>query len=120
MRLHLTLGLLVASLLSGCYWEPDRAEILVSTIPPGASCVLSQLGRPIATAEPTPAIAIVDLAASEIGVLCRRPGFQDAAVAVPPPPPAALPGWVPNRRPEITYTTRIDVALVPKPPGAPR
>ena len=119
MRFHPALGFLAASLLSGCYWEPDRAEILVNTAPPGASCVLSQLGRPIATAGPTPAIAIVDLAVAEIGVVCRRPGFEDAAVAVAPPPSRRIPGWIPTQRP-IEYATRIDVAMVPKPPGMPR
>ena len=117
--LHLIPALLAASILSGCYWEPDLTEILVSTTPPGAACVVSQQGHPLATAGPTPAIAIVDLAAAEIGVTCSRPGFADAAVTVPPPPSRKLPGWVPNRRPDIAYRTQLDIPLIPHPPGAP-
>lgn len=120
MLRHSTLVLLAAGLLAGCYWEPERAEILVVTNPPGASCVLSQAGHPVGTAEPTPAIALVALAPAEIGVLCSRPGFDDAAAALPPPPSARLPGWTPGGRGGIDYRTRVDLALVPKPPGVPR
>ena len=49
------------------------------------------------TAGPTPAIAMVGLAAAEFGVACSRPGFANAAVTVPPPPGRKLPGW--TRRP---------------------
>src|SRR5260370_40919613 len=72
------LATLCTALLSGCSSQPDRAEILVSTAPPGASCILSRLGQPVATAEPTPAIALVEPSASEIAILCRRRGFEDA------------------------------------------
>jgi hypothetical protein len=115
MRLHLTPALFAAAVLSGCYWEPDLTEILVSTAPPGAACIVSQQGQPLATAGPTPAIAIVNLTATEIGVTCRRPGFADASVAVPPPPSRKLPGWNQNRRPDIAYRTRVEIPLVPVP-----
>jgi hypothetical protein len=82
--------------------------------------VLSQLGHPIATADPTPAIAIVDLVGSQIDVQCRRSGFEDALVALPPTLPRGLPGYVPERRAEIARKARIDIALIPKPPGVPR
>ena len=120
MRHHRTLALLVGFLVSGCYQAPSTAEFLVDTIPPGATCVISQLGQPIATVEPTPAIAIVNLVGAEIGVLCRRPGYLDVAVAVPPPPPPGLPGYTANRRPQIDYQTRVDVAMRPVPPGMAR
>jgi hypothetical protein len=120
MRLHLIPALLAASILAGCYWEPDLTEILVSTNPPGAACVVSQHGQPLATAGPTPAIAIVDLGAAEIGVACSRPGFADAAVTVPPPPVRKLPGWIPDRGRDIAYRTQVDLPLVPHPPGMPQ
>src|SRR5579862_3199484 len=70
-------------LLSGCLLPPERPEILLSTTPAGASCTLTRLGRPIATAGPTPAIAIVDPSGDPITVTCRRAGFADANVTLP-------------------------------------
>ena len=66
-----TVATLCGGLLAGCWSGPERPGILVSTAPPGASCTLSRLGQPIATAEPTPAIALVDPGDSEITILCR-------------------------------------------------
>ena len=119
MRLQPALALLAASLVSGCYWEPSTAEFLVSTTPPGASCVITQMGQALGVAEPTPAIAIVTLADGEIGVLCRRPGFQETAMTVPSPPPPGMPGFVPNRRAGIDHQTRVDITMLPAVPGAP-
>ena len=89
---------------------------MVNTTPPGASCVVSQLGKPLGIAEPTPAIAIATL--GEARNQCR----------VPPPricrgrrhDPGAiigrdLPGYNPNRRPEIDYNTRVDITMTPAP-----
>jgi hypothetical protein len=119
MRHRTKIAIPLAALLSGCYWEPSTSEIMVETSPPGASCVISQLGAPLSIAEPTPAIAVVDLANAEIGVTCRRPGFAEAAVTLPAPGLAStLPGYVPNRRPEIDYKTRIAITLTPALPGA--
>ena len=82
-RLRLTvLATLGAVLLGGCSLRSDRAEIMVGTTPPGASCILSRGGQPIATAEPTPAIALVEPSDAEVAILCRRRGFQDTAVAL--------------------------------------
>ena len=83
MRHRTRIALLLAGLLPGCYWEKPTGEIMVNTTPPGASCVVSQLGQPLGIAEPTPAIAVATLADAEIGVVCRRPGFAEAAVAIP-------------------------------------
>lgn len=100
-----------ASLLSGCSsWpsSPRYAGILVNTTPPGASCTLTRGGQPIATAEPTPAIALVDPAATDgIAVTCRRYAFEEAAATLPP-------------RPSSVYEQRVDIPLTPLPPGAPR
>jgi hypothetical protein len=119
MRHRTRIALLLAGLLPGCYWEPPTGEIMVNTMPPGASCVISQLGKPLGIAEPTPAIAIATLAAAEIGVVCRRPGFAEAAVTLPAPAPAvSLPGVYSNRTPAIDYNTRVDITMIPAPPGA--
>jgi hypothetical protein len=118
MRHRTTIALLLVGLLPGCYWEPPIGEIMVNTTPPGASCVISQLGKPLGIAEPTPAIAIATLVGAEIDVTCRRPGFAEAAVTIPPPLPAvSLPGVYPNRRPEIDYNTRVDITMIPALPG---
>jgi hypothetical protein len=121
MRHRTKIAIPLAALLSGCYWEPSTSEIMVETSPPGASCVISQLGAPLGIAEPTPAITVVDLANAEIGVTCRRPGFADTAVTLPGPVQglaSTLPAYVPNRRPEIDYKTRVAITLTPALPGA--
>ncbi len=118
MRRQTRIALLLAGALPGCYWEPSTSEIMVETSPPGASCLISQLGAPLGIAEPTPAIAVVNLTDAEIGVTCRRPGFAQAEVTLPPPAPGTtLPGYVPNRRPEVGYRTRVTISLIPSPPG---
>jgi hypothetical protein len=117
MRHRTRIALLLAGLLPGCYWEPPTGAIMVNTTPPGASCVISQLGQALGIAEPTPAIAIATLGVAEIGVTCRRPGFAEAAVTIPPPPEDAIPGFFPNRHPEINYNTRVDITMIPSPPG---
>jgi hypothetical protein len=116
MRHRTRIALLLAGLLPGCYWEKPTGEIMVNTTPPGASCVISQLGQPLGIADPTPAIAIATLADAEIGIVCRRPGFAEAAVTVPAPAPAvSLPGVYPSHVPEIDYNTRVDITMVPAP-----
>ena len=109
MRHSLILAGLSAILLSGCsFGPPEPAEILVNTSPPGAACLLTGQGHPLATIAPTPAIALVDPAAVGLAVSCRRPGFADVTVPVPP-----YPASVRERR--------VEIALVPHPPwGAPR
>ena len=118
MRHRTRIALLLAGLLSGCYWPPPTGEIMVNTTPPGAACVISQNGQALGVAEPTPAIAVVILEGAEIGVTCRRPGFAEAAVTLPPPEPAAsMPGFVPDRHPEIDYRGRVDITMIPALPG---
>ena len=99
---------LCAILLPGCsffnfFGPPEQAEILVNTTPPGASCLLTGQGQPLATIAPTPAIALVDPAAGGLAVSCRRPGFADASVPLPP-------------YPSSVRERRVDIALVPFPP----
>src|SRR5579863_3936298 len=81
----LTLAALCAVFLSSCSSAPDRTEILVGTTPPGASCILTRLGQPIATVAPTPAIALVDPSPGEIDISCSRRGFADTAATLPAP-----------------------------------
>ena len=107
MRRHVPFAILASALLSGCYFgPPEPAEILVNTAPPGASCLLTGQGRTLATMAPTPAIALVDPAAGGLAVSCRRPGFADANVPLPP-----YPSGVRERR--------VEIALVPNPPWGP-
>ncbi|HEX3864030.1 MAG TPA: hypothetical protein VHY35_20295 [Stellaceae bacterium] len=124
MRLPLISGICL-TVLSGCASSPQFTDVLVSTNPPGASCVLSRpvppaaapptaqlvappapqpAAVPIATAGPTPAIALVGPDEGTLLVLCRRPGFADAAATLPVPA-GASPG---DQR-------SIDIALLPLP-----
>jgi hypothetical protein len=106
-------GLCVA-VLCGCAGSPDRIEILVGTTPPGAACTVTRLGQPIATVDPTPAIALVDPGSDEIVVHCSRQGFEDAAVTLP-----ARETWLSfgtlYGHPASDYQHRVDIVLVPRP-----
>src|SRR5437763_13827462 len=70
--------------VAGCGMPPKGTEILVDTAPPGASCVLSRGGQPLAPAEPTPAIAIVPIDTAALLAQCRRAGLADAGAVVAP------------------------------------
>ena len=117
MRHRTRIALLLAGLLPGCYWEPPTGEIMVNTTPPGASCVISQLGKPLGIAEPTPAIAIATLGR------CAKSMSSAAAPDLPRPPsrsrrrrrPRSCPVIYPNRHPEIDYNTRVDITMTPAP-----
>src|SRR5437879_3805555 len=112
---------LCAAVLSGCSSPPDRTEILVGTTPPGATCLLTRLGQPIATVAPTPAIALVEPSPSEIDISCSRQGFADAAVTLPAQAAGVSFGTVLYGRPASDFQRRVDIALVPRTPGpAPR
>ncbi len=112
-RASLAAPAVAAAFLAGCASPPDRMEILVATTPPGASCVLSRKGQPIATAAPTPAIALVDPSEAEITIRCRRDGFADAVATVTPHPTAPVfgPLLAPAAPP---YEQHVDIALVPR------
>jgi hypothetical protein len=101
------IAFLLVGLLPGCFSERPPDEIMVNTTPPGASCLISQRGKPLGIVEPTPAIALATLADVEIGVVCRRAGFAEAAVTIP------RPSW-------DSSETRVDITMIPAPPGAVR
>ncbi len=121
MRHSLTRTALCATVLSGCSSLPDKTEILVHTTPPGASCLLTRLGQPIATVAPTPAIAFVEPNPSEIDISCSRHGFADVAVTLPAQETGLSFGAVIYGRPASDFQRRVDIVLVPRTLGpAPR
>jgi hypothetical protein len=113
MRLDLLLTIFCVAGLAGCRSAPERSEILVGTTPPGASCLLTRLGQPIATADPTPAIALVDPAPAEIVVQCRRHGFADAAAVLAVRP--ARSSWG-----DSSYQGSVEIVMTPLISGVPR
>lgn len=109
----LVAALVVAGLLTACA-APRQAEILVVTTPPGADCTLSRDGAPVATAGPTPAIALIEPGSGTVTVTCRRPGFGDATATL-----AARRAWPDldlflHGTPPFDYPSEITLALPPK------
>jgi hypothetical protein len=108
MRLSRLLGVCgVAAALSlalaGCHQlRSDLAEILINTTPPGAACTLTRMDQPIATVDPTPGIVMLDPSAtSGVNVICRRSGFADVAIGLPPPVPSGKGGGPEPQRLDI-------------------
>jgi hypothetical protein len=120
MRFDGLLTIFGAAVLAGC-WDarPPQFEILVSTAPPNASCVLTRAGQPIATAAPTPAIAMVEVVPEEVIVQCQRPGYAEAAAVLPP---RVGPGWgyAVSGHTASDYQRSVTLVLAPLTPGAPR
>jgi hypothetical protein len=109
---------LCAAALSGCWLPPaHRAEIFLTTTPPGASCILTRLGRPIATVSPTPAIARVAPRDDPITVSCRRHGYRTATLTLPAE--ATWPSFatVIHGTPPYDYRHRVALVLVPSRPA---
>jgi hypothetical protein len=118
MKMGLCLGLCgLAGALAACTsLRSDKAEILVTTNPPGAACTLSRLQQPIGSVGPTPGIIQVDPEATTgLTLLCRRAGYADTTVNVPPN--VTVSSWG-SSYPE---PQRIDVPLLPlRAPETPR
>ena len=117
MSRKLLLAILGFAAVSGCETPPKGIEILVSTAPPGASCLLTRGGQPIATAEPTPAIAIVPIDAAPVSAQCRRPGFEDATAVVPPGVRPSYP-WL--GYPITEYRSAVLLVMTPRLAALPR
>ena len=113
MRFARILTITALATVSGCETPPKGIEILVSTVPPGAACALSRAGQPIATAEPTPAIAIVPIDPAPVLVQCRRPGFQEATAVLPAR--GVGPGWTYaiTAHPASDYQSAVTLVMVP-------
>ncbi len=89
-RAALCMGLLAA--LSACAPEFSAVtingeegipqNITVSTNPPGASCTLVQMGKVIATANPTPRLVTVLQLDGGIAVTCNKAGYKTASTAL--------------------------------------
>ncbi len=107
---------LCAAPLAGCSGG-DPGEVFVNTTPPGATCTLSRNGQPVATASPTPAIALVDPSGGDLTVTCRREGYADATMTL-----TAAGSW-PGMATLVygamsdAHHRRVDIALVAKSPG---
>jgi hypothetical protein len=112
----LTLATLCA-VVSGCGLPPETPGILVATTPPGASCMVTRLGQPLATVAPTPAIALVEPAAGDITIGCSRQGFADTAVTVPVRETGPSFGTIVYGRSAYTYPDQIDIVLQPRSSG---
>ncbi|MGE5268772.1 MAG: hypothetical protein ACM3JG_03755 [Thiohalocapsa sp.] len=110
-----TVAALAVLLLAGCALPPPNyMEVLVETAPPGAACTLGRAGQPLATAAPTPAIALLDPTPAPIDVRCRRAGYADAALTFVPRPAARTfgPPFLAAEKP--AYEQRVDIALLPR------
>lgn len=66
---------------------------------------------------PIPAMALVEPSASEITIRCGPQGFADAAVTLPARETGLSFGAVVYGRPASDYQRRVDIVLVPRPPG---
>ena len=66
--------------LGGCATIIDGTsqEIMVSTNPAGANCVLERQGQPLATIAVTPGTALIKRTKHDITIRCSRDGFEEA------------------------------------------
>ena len=118
---HKVILAILCAVVSGCGLPPGDPGILVATTPPGASCTLTRLGQPIANVAPTPGIALVEPAAGDITILCRRQGFEDAVVTLPVRDAGPSFGTIVYGRSPYDYPPRVGIVLRPRPSGtAPR
>jgi hypothetical protein len=73
-----------ALLLSGCatITKGTQQTITISTDPAGAVCDLTRDAKPLAVVNPTPGSIPIEKAMGSISILCKKPGYQDAAGAL--------------------------------------
>jgi len=85
MRNSIILVLLAGAVLAGCSPHPEPAELLVDTVPPGASCLVARDGWAVGNVYPTPGIALLDdKNPSDAVIQCRRSGFAPVAAFARP------------------------------------
>lgn len=100
--------------LAGCYsghW--DDAEILVTTMPPGASCTLTRHGEKIGEVSPTPGIAMVSRSPEDVQIACARPGYRNAAAVSHVTGSAVGMATLTEGRKGYSYETPIDILMKP-------
>ncbi|MBV9756011.1 MAG: hypothetical protein JO047_03080, partial [Alphaproteobacteria bacterium] len=95
--------------------RPRPAELLVDTLPPGASCITSHDGAPAATVEPTPGIVLLTRTPSDVAVACRRRGYVDAGAVLHARP--YDPGWF-DPTPPYAYDSAVTLPMTPVPAAA--
>jgi hypothetical protein len=73
-----------ALLLSGCatITKGTQQTITISTDPTGAVCNLTRDAKPLAVVNPTPGSIPIEKAMGQISILCKKPGYKDAAGAL--------------------------------------
>jgi hypothetical protein len=102
--------------LTGCYsghWDPS--EILVTTMPPGASCTLTRHGEKVGEVSPTPGIAMVSRSAEDVAIDCARPGYRNAAAVSHATGSAVDIATLTEGRKGYAYQTPIDITMKPAP-----
>jgi len=110
----LILAVAATAALAGCYsdhWQ--QADILVSTMPPGADCTLTRGNEKVGEVNPTPGIAMVSRSGDDISITCRRAGFADAAAVSHSLGNAVDVATVTEGRSGYSYQTPIDIQLTP-------
>jgi hypothetical protein len=113
---------LAASLaLCGCYSEHWReAEILVTTMPPGADCTLARHGEKIAEVTPTPGIALIRRSGEDVAIACRRSGYREALAVSHALGDAVGVETLTEGRSGYDYESPVNITLTPAPEAASR
>lgn len=82
MRMLANIGLAVlVTAASGCatLTKGTSQTVTVNTDPTGATCTLTRDAKPLAVINPTPGSMPIDKGMGAITIICKRPGYQDAA-----------------------------------------
>lgn len=120
MRRELILLAALSAALSGCFSQPRPPELFVSTVPSGASCIVSGAGQPVAVVEETPGIALLDPAQRELEVRCRRHAFNEAVATVAAYPVGNRLDYIVAGRPHYEFPGTVTLVMTPSSAAAPR
>ncbi|HVC51383.1 MAG TPA: hypothetical protein VND87_05130 [Stellaceae bacterium] len=116
MRISLILTLACPLALSGCYsghW--DAAEIMVTTMPPGANCTLTRHGEKIGDVASTPGIAMVSRSGDDVSITCRRAGFAEATAVSHATGSALGMATITEGRSGYAYQSPVNIPMQPAP-----